>query len=278
MSSNLSQQGNLLVLQKKKERKPWLWHVFWETNCCQISFSGGESQPSLALNPWSDPFSLLDRTKDIIRDQVHFIFVWYPWCTTNIFADNQLPQKTDQVVFCPLTDRQILAYRHLLEMEALQNLIHRDDPCTCGSRKLWALGLLCQNFQKSNTMHFAGGNPVVIPSSQETSSGICRSSLSFLTTLAWSYQVSNLNLLDQLHGLMSRRPERLPWAGTTIPPCWDSSDRQFVDRQEPRIGGNCFPRRKYTEIWHCHDATPILWKMGCEFQNQISPTNIDDII
>ncbi|KIM41907.1 hypothetical protein M413DRAFT_445116 [Hebeloma cylindrosporum] len=61
------------------------------------------------------PNFFLRRTKDIIKDQ--------------------LPQKTDQVVFCPLTDKQISAYRRLLEMDALQNLIHRDDPCTCGSRK-----------------------------------------------------------------------------------------------------------------------------------------------
>ncbi|KAF8154005.1 P-loop containing nucleoside triphosphate hydrolase protein [Crassisporium funariophilum] len=61
------------------------------------------------------PKFFLRRTKDIIRDQ--------------------LPQKTDQVVFCPLTERQIAAYKHLLNMEPLQNLIHRDDPCTCGSSK-----------------------------------------------------------------------------------------------------------------------------------------------
>lgn len=89
--------------------------------------------------------------------------------------------------------------------------------------------------------------------------------------------MSNLNLLNQPHGLITRRPERLPRAGTTTPLCWDSSDRPFLDHQEPRIGGDCFSRRKYTEVWHCHDATPILWKMGCEFQNLLSPT-IDTIL
>lgn len=62
------------------------------------------------------PQFFLRRTKDIIR--------------------SQLPEKTDQVVFCPLTPRQIAAYRHLLEMEPVQNLIHKDHPCTCGSGRI----------------------------------------------------------------------------------------------------------------------------------------------
>ncbi|KJA22162.1 hypothetical protein HYPSUDRAFT_164868 [Hypholoma sublateritium FD-334 SS-4] len=61
------------------------------------------------------PNFFLRRTKDIIKDQ--------------------LPRKTDQVVFCPLTDRQIAAYKHLLTMEPVQNLLKRDSPCDCESRK-----------------------------------------------------------------------------------------------------------------------------------------------
>ncbi|CAA7262618.1 unnamed protein product [Cyclocybe aegerita] len=61
------------------------------------------------------PEFFLRRTKDIIKDQ--------------------LPQKTDQVAFCPLTDRQIAAYKHLLNMEPLQNLVNRDKPCPCGSHQ-----------------------------------------------------------------------------------------------------------------------------------------------
>ncbi|KAF8904775.1 P-loop containing nucleoside triphosphate hydrolase protein [Gymnopilus junonius] len=61
------------------------------------------------------PNFFLRRTKDIIKDQ--------------------LPQKTDQVVFCPLTDRQVSAYKNILNMEAMQNLLKRDEKCTCGSGK-----------------------------------------------------------------------------------------------------------------------------------------------
>ncbi|KAF8622607.1 hypothetical protein AX15_006865 [Amanita polypyramis BW_CC] len=61
------------------------------------------------------PRFFLRRTKEIIK--------------------NQLPRKTDQVVFCPLTQRQINAYKNLLQMEQVQNLIHRAAPCSCRSGK-----------------------------------------------------------------------------------------------------------------------------------------------
>ncbi|KAF8637119.1 hypothetical protein AX17_003023 [Amanita inopinata Kibby_2008] len=61
------------------------------------------------------PKFFLRRTKDIIR--------------------NQLPRKIDHVVFCPLTQKQITAYKNLLKMEQVQNLIHRTTPCPCGSGK-----------------------------------------------------------------------------------------------------------------------------------------------
>jgi len=54
-----------------------------------------------------------------------------------------------------------------------------------------------------------------------------------------------------------------------------SSDRPLLDHQEPRIGGDCLPRRKYTKVWYCHDATPILWKMGCGLQNQFFPAIVN---
>ncbi|KAJ3572782.1 hypothetical protein NP233_g2852 [Leucocoprinus birnbaumii] len=59
------------------------------------------------------PDFFLRRTKEIIR--------------------NQLPKKTDQVVFCPLSKAQTVAYKRILGMDAVQNLIHRESPCTCGS-------------------------------------------------------------------------------------------------------------------------------------------------
>ncbi|KAI0370889.1 P-loop containing nucleoside triphosphate hydrolase protein [Pilatotrama ljubarskyi] len=53
----------------------------------------------------------------------------------HIFLRRQLPRKTDQVVFCPLTPMQIEIYKRILNLEAVANLVHKDDPCDCGSRK-----------------------------------------------------------------------------------------------------------------------------------------------
>ncbi|EGO02844.1 hypothetical protein SERLA73DRAFT_176268 [Serpula lacrymans var. lacrymans S7.3] len=61
------------------------------------------------------PLFFKRRTKDIIKDQ--------------------LPTKTDEVVFCPLTPTQITVYKRILEMEPVRNMIHKDELCDCGSRK-----------------------------------------------------------------------------------------------------------------------------------------------
>ncbi|TEB22485.1 hypothetical protein FA13DRAFT_1641399 [Coprinellus micaceus] len=59
------------------------------------------------------PQLFLRRTKEVIR--------------------NRLPKKFDNVVFCPLTNFQIGAYKRVLEMDGVQNLVKRDEPCDCGS-------------------------------------------------------------------------------------------------------------------------------------------------
>ncbi|KAH9044878.1 P-loop containing nucleoside triphosphate hydrolase protein [Lactarius hengduanensis] len=61
------------------------------------------------------PLYFLRRTKDIIKDQ--------------------LPKKYDEVVFCPLTEKQIEVYKCILGMEAVQNMIKKDDRCDCGRSK-----------------------------------------------------------------------------------------------------------------------------------------------
>ncbi|TFY62320.1 hypothetical protein EVJ58_g3937 [Rhodofomes roseus] len=61
------------------------------------------------------PHFFLRRTKDIIREQ--------------------LPNKLDEVAFCPLTPKQIEVYKRILNTEAVQNMIRKDELCDCGSRK-----------------------------------------------------------------------------------------------------------------------------------------------
>ncbi|PFH46505.1 hypothetical protein AMATHDRAFT_69676 [Amanita thiersii Skay4041] len=78
------------------------------------------------------PCCFLRRTKDIIRDQ--------------------LPRKTDQVVFCPLTQKQIYAYKNLLNMEQVQNLILRNKPCPCRSGR--SRQLCCHPFVTGDVFKF----------------------------------------------------------------------------------------------------------------------------
>ncbi|KAF8183787.1 P-loop containing nucleoside triphosphate hydrolase protein [Mycena galopus ATCC 62051] len=54
--------------------------------------------------------------------------------TKDIIA-HQLPKKTDEVVFCPLTTSQIQAYKRILAMDEIQSVLARDEPCPCGSKK-----------------------------------------------------------------------------------------------------------------------------------------------
>ncbi|KAF5352151.1 hypothetical protein D9758_009267 [Tetrapyrgos nigripes] len=61
------------------------------------------------------PVFFLRRTKDLIKDQ--------------------LPQKIDQIVFCPLAKKQRSAYKRILQIPEVLELIVKDDPCECGSGK-----------------------------------------------------------------------------------------------------------------------------------------------
>ncbi|KAI6102851.1 RAD26-like SNF2 family DNA-dependent ATPase [Pisolithus sp. B1] len=46
-----------------------------------------------------------------------------------------LPTKIDEVVFCPLTPTQTKVYKRILSIASVQNLLHKDEQCECGSRK-----------------------------------------------------------------------------------------------------------------------------------------------
>jgi len=54
---------------------------------------------------------------------------------TKAIIKDQLPEKYDEVVFCPLTEIQMKAYKQILGMEAVQNMIRKDEPCDCAKGK-----------------------------------------------------------------------------------------------------------------------------------------------
>jgi DNA excision repair protein ERCC-6-like 2 len=61
------------------------------------------------------PQFFLRRTKDLIKDQ--------------------LPKKTDRVVFCPLTNTQAFAYQNFLDHDIVQYIKDSSQPCACSSGK-----------------------------------------------------------------------------------------------------------------------------------------------
>ncbi|OJJ46975.1 hypothetical protein ASPZODRAFT_131891 [Penicilliopsis zonata CBS 506.65] len=60
-----------------------------------------------------------------------------------LIAD-QLPKKSDRVVFCPLTQTQADAYENFLNSDIVECIKTASEPCTCGSRK--KAGWCCHQF------------------------------------------------------------------------------------------------------------------------------------
>lgn len=50
----------------------------------------------------------------------------------SLIAD-QLPEKVDRVVFCPLTSDQAQAYEHFLDSDKLEMIKTSSNECDCGS-------------------------------------------------------------------------------------------------------------------------------------------------
>jgi hypothetical protein len=44
-----------------------------------------------------------------------------------------MPKKHDEVVFCPLSDKQYTVYEKFLKTPAVQNMIRSKEQCECGS-------------------------------------------------------------------------------------------------------------------------------------------------
>jgi len=46
-----------------------------------------------------------------------------------------MPNKNDQIVFCPLTEKQKKVYRNFLATAEMQRLFRKDEICGCGSHE-----------------------------------------------------------------------------------------------------------------------------------------------
>jgi DNA excision repair protein ERCC-6-like 2 len=69
--------------------------------------------------------------------------------TKALIAD-QLPKKSDRIVFCPLTETQHAAYERFLESEMMYYIKTSSDPCACGSGKKsgWCCNITLPNGTK----------------------------------------------------------------------------------------------------------------------------------
>ncbi|KAL8811087.1 MAG: hypothetical protein Q9200_002085, partial [Gallowayella weberi] len=67
----------------------------------------------------------------------------------SIIAD-QLPKKSDRVVFCPMTPTQSEAYENFLDSDVVQYIKTSSDSCSCGSGKRsgWCCNMLLPNGDK----------------------------------------------------------------------------------------------------------------------------------
>ncbi|KAJ6542692.1 P-loop containing nucleoside triphosphate hydrolase protein [Mycena capillaripes] len=74
------------------------------------------------------------RRATVVSEQLHKNLLprFFLRRTKDIIA-HQLPQKSDEVVFCPLTDSQIRVYKNILAMDEVQAVLNRDELCECGS-------------------------------------------------------------------------------------------------------------------------------------------------
>ncbi|KAK5051354.1 hypothetical protein LTR84_003006 [Exophiala bonariae] len=68
---------------------------------------------------------------------------------TKMIIKDQLPRKSDRVVFSPLTDTQAKAYQNFLESEIVQAIKNSGEICDCGSQK--KAGWCCHSLLEDGT-------------------------------------------------------------------------------------------------------------------------------
>lgn len=106
-------------------------------------------------------------------------------CSLTVFL--QLPKKTDEVVFCPLTHDQITVYRRILGTEAVQNMIRKDELCDCGSKEKYVRIEFLSDMASYNNKKDVEN--AVTHSNKATFSVTCPPSSRFRTIWRWFFLV-----------------------------------------------------------------------------------------
>jgi DNA excision repair protein ERCC-6-like 2 len=71
-----------------------------------------------------------------------------PNISTKTLIADQLPTKTDKVVFCPLTETQKQAYENLMECEDIELIKRRSEPCDCFKYPKLTRGACCYSVNR----------------------------------------------------------------------------------------------------------------------------------
>ncbi|RDA89675.1 hypothetical protein CP533_3352 [Ophiocordyceps camponoti-saundersi (nom. inval.)] len=90
-------------------------------------------------------FAQLSSARQTANKLVHNLLPRYFLRRMKTLIADQLPKKTDRVVFCPLTDLQRTAYENFLESADLHILRTISEKCSHGNKKGWC----CQKFLPS---------------------------------------------------------------------------------------------------------------------------------
>ena len=96
--------------------------------------------PKFFIRRWSN---ILHTIKYGIADTNSIVAI-----RTKDIIKHQLPKKTDEVVFCPLTKKQVEVYKRILNLDDVQNMIRKDERCDCGSQSKLVVSLMLFIFLK----------------------------------------------------------------------------------------------------------------------------------
>ncbi|KAL8690307.1 MAG: hypothetical protein Q9224_004436, partial [Gallowayella concinna] len=150
----------------------------------------------------------------------------------SIIAD-QLPKKSDRVVFCPMTPTQSEAYENFLDSDVMHYIKTSADPCSCGSGKKsgWCCNILLPNGEK--WQHY------VFPSMQNL--------LKLSNHLAL--------LIPQSTDPRDRQDKDLELLQTAVPDRWQELYRNrdsILNYSNPEFCGKWKVLKKLLTFWHAN--------------------------
>jgi SNF2 family DNA or RNA helicase len=80
-------------------------------------------------------YAQLKTAREVARKLVTNLLPKYLLRRAKSLIADQLPKKSDKVVFCPLSETQELAYNNFCDTEMLQTIRYAHEPCPCNSGK-----------------------------------------------------------------------------------------------------------------------------------------------